>query len=670
MQIILKLKSVVLTLTCLVVSFHTSAQDTSAIEQIILNADRTEVSTQAKPPTTSYLGNVKAYHKGAFIFCDNAILKGNSLYAAGNVSIIQHDTVQVYSDTLIYQGDSSLAYLIGGVILINGNDTLYTEELVHNLSTKIARYNKRAQMKTGGTKLKSQLGEYNTSLKEAWFYQKVSIESDSLYVTTDTLRYLTEEGQSNWKSPGIVKTKDAKLYSESGNYNSKSEVGIFIGNAEYLADTVTATADTMYYDGKIDLMSLKGKALYFTPSDSAKGDAIYYNKSTDSISISGNADYIGKANKAKADTIIFNKKSDQFDVKGKSELVDGSVFIKGDNVKYDKKSKFGKAVGNVYYQDTLEKMEVWADTLDYNGSVNYMRATSKGSKKPVYSSVMDDDTLFLSAKVLISSEKYITKKDSTRVLILITDSLSANQLFNTLQDTITYLTADKDVLLYSKNMQALADSMQFDGKDSVFTFFKNPILWTDSTQMTGDTIAITLENEKVSQLKLLKNSLVVTSPDQKYFNQIKGKSIVSKFDDEGDMKTMRVDGNAQLLYYLMDDEDDSYIGVNTTDCSAMLFLFDSSKIQQINFYNKPNSKISPMKGTDHDKIKLEGFILRFDERPLSKTDVFSYVPKQPTLPIQSAGPKGPTQSAPPTQSSRPSNPIPPSNRTSNRRTGQ
>jgi hypothetical protein len=268
-----------------------------------------------------------------------------------------------------------------------------------------------------------------------------------------------------------------------------------------------------------------------------------------------------------------------------------------------------------------------------------MRATSKLGKKPVYASVLDNDTLYISALILTSSEKYITKNDTSTKLMIQNDSLNAEQLYNKVTDTLTYFTADKEVILYSRDLQAISDSLQFDGRDSIFTFYRDPVLWTDSTQMTGDTVAISLRNEKVNDLKIFKNCFVLTSPDYKFFNQIKGRALVAAFDEEGKISKMNITGNAQLRYYMIDDEEDAYIGVNLTECSSMSFIFDSSKIQQINFYSNPSSSLLPMKGTDHEKIKLEGFKNRFDERPKSSSQVFTYKAKKGEVSFGSSNPK-------------------------------
>ncbi len=83
---------------------------------------------------------------------------------------------------------------------------------------------------------------------------------------------------------------------------------------------------------------------------------------------------------------------------------------------------------------------------------------------------------------------------------------------------------------------------------------------------------------------------------------------------------MDVDGDAQIVYYLTDDEK-AYSGVNTTEASNMSFLLKDNKITDIRNYREPKSKVLPMKKTDHEAIKVKGFIWNIDKRPSGEKDL-------------------------------------------------
>lgn len=669
------------------------ATSISSQDQIKVTADSFVVNNTIQPAITTYYNNVQAYHNGSFIYCNNAILKGNDLYAVGKVSILSSDTTEMYGDTLIYLGDSSVAYLVKDVVLVKGPDTLYSTDLKYDMNSKLASYTNKALMISGKDKLKSQIGSYNSATKEAWFYKKVSIEGDSLYMVTDTLHFFTDTKFAEWFSPSIINSKNSKLYSGKGQYDIGKKLGVFWENAQYQEDTITAVGDTILYDGAKELVKLLGRARYFSNSDTATADSIYYSKLEENITLVGDGIYVGQDTKASGARITYDKKNDEFKFVGKSVIEDDPVFINAEKLDYNKKSKKGLAIGNVIYRDTVEKIIIWADTLDSDGSINYMRATSEKGK-PVLGTEVDGDTLFVSALVITSFQKIIDPSmikvdslnikdsaliDSTKLIIkeviknkpssdtlklktvnankespenktskgnksvevdslnlkigaidstmIISDSTSI-QL-----DTIDYMSAIGDVVIYKKDMQARCDSMIFNSRDSIFSLIKNPVLWIDTTQMTGDTIELGLVNGKLNSLVIKNNGLILNSQDGIYYNQIQGKKINGIFEDGG-LESMKVNGNAQMLYYMIDDKDTSYIGVNITESSYFVFKFTDKKISDIRYYVNANSKILPMEGTDHEEIKFKGFVLRFGEKPKSKEELFvRKIVKIPTVDI-------------------------------------
>ena len=106
-----------------------------------------------------------------------------------------------------------------------------------------------------------------------------------------------------------------------------------------------------------------------------------------------------------------------------------------------------------------------------------------------------------------------------------------------------------------------------------------------------------------------------------FFNQIKGRDIVAHFDSS-ELRKMDVLGNAQSVYYPLDDEG-SYVGVNKTICSEMTMFFGNNTIEEILFITQLEGSLEPMAGTDHDALKLPGFNWQGSPpRPRSIDDLF------------------------------------------------
>jgi hypothetical protein len=210
--------------------------------------------------------------------------------------------------------------------------------------------------------------------------------------------------------------------------------------------------------------------------------------------------------------------------------------------------------------------------------------------------LINDDSLYLAADTLYSFTRDSTGADSTRVLI-----------------------AHRNVRVFKSDFQAVCDSLVYEASDSVFQFFIVPVLWSDTSQFTADTIRAFLENEKIERVQLRQNSFLINSTDEVYFNQIKGRDIVAFFKDDS-IRTMQVNGSGETVYYIQDDQK-AYITANKTTCSRMTIIFENNEVRDILFYTQPQGQTYPMKKLSPQKLQMAGFSWRIKERPKSKNDL-------------------------------------------------
>ncbi|MFN7117989.1 MAG: hypothetical protein ACK4TA_14400 [Saprospiraceae bacterium] len=198
----------------------------------------------------------------------------------------------------------------------------------------------------------------------------------------------------------------------------------------------------------------------------------------------------------------------------------------------------------------------------------------------------------------------------------------ATQTIDTLKnDTVRTLFAYYKVRIYKKNLQAVCDSLSYITTDSTFRLFKDPIVWSDTSQFVADTVHILLKNERIDRVLLRNNAFIVNSPDEVFFNQIKGRNITAYFDST-ELRRMNVEGNAEAVYYALDDKG-GYVGVNKTVASEMLLNFGNNQIDNIRFYEKPKSDLLPMRQANHEELKMPGFRWETRLRPRSPDDVLT-----------------------------------------------
>jgi lipopolysaccharide export system protein LptA len=462
---------------------------------------------------------------------------------------------------------------------------------------KVAYYDERALLKSSDSELRSQRGYYDMNSKNAYFYGNVTAVNPDFFLKSDSLIFNTEMERAFFIAPTIINQGASKIYCESGYYDIDDKEAKFADNAQYKKEDEISTADTIFYSSINDKITLTGNAIYRKTNEYAKAEIIDYDQKNDIISLTGDAYYENETSKVKGEKIVYNKVTDRFITKGRSSVSDKGSILEAEDIDYDKKTGNGIAIGDVIFKDTINNSSIYCDTLllTKNDSLESSKAIGFNLKPQIISIDDDNDTLFISADTLYSY-KIVKQLDSLTL------------------DTIQYMLGDNDVKIFKSDFQAVADSLIYNDKDSLFTLFDKPIVWSDSTQIFGDTIEMYLKNKKIDRMHFIQKAMIVNTSDMIYFTQIQGKTIFADFLDNK-INKMKVQGNARSLYY-MQDEAKAYVGVNKTDCSLIIFNFSENEIQNIRFYINPISEALPMKNTNHESLKLDGFKWYGERRPL------------------------------------------------------
>jgi len=246
--------------------------------------------------------------------------------------------------------------------------------------------------------------------------------------------------------------------------------------------------------------------------------------------------------------------------------------------------------------------------------------TEMAGKKP--------DSLSKKADSLVKPGNVVKKIDAA---VKTTDSLLKKNAKDSLPlnplDTVKTrsIKAYHNVRVYKSNMQAKADSLFYTSADSTLRWYGNPILWSQNSQQTGDTIYLRLKNNKLNTLQVIDNAFQVNvNADSAKFNQIKGKLITAFFKD-GELSTMFVDGNAESVYYNRGN-DSAYTDMNQTVSSRIKIIFQNKEIRHILTVKEPEGIRVPIAELKED-VLLTGFTWKPELRPLSKKEVINGKPK-------------------------------------------
>lgn len=407
--------------------------------------------------------------------------------------------------------------------------------------------------------------DYDGNTKKILSWGKVILRDPKMTLKTDTLQFNRTEKLLIYDDYATIQDSASVLKSKNGKY--------FLNEKKFTA-TVNVTIDSE--DSFIESEHLD----YYTNS----GRSFLYGPSTITDKNDPNKIYTEKG--------YYNTRTDiSHFIKNNKLYLDGKT-IKADSIYYAKKRGFAAAVKNIKIIDTVENFVAkgnYAELFEQKDSI-FLK------DQAVAISVVEQDSMYIHGDVI-----RVTGKPEKRKI---------NTFYN--------------VKIFKSDLQGKCDSLFTDQATGITKMFVKPVLWSQKSQITGDSIFLlsNKETEKLDSLKVLGNSFIIQqdSLDPNNFNQINGKRMYGKFKDD-ELSSMLVEGNGQAINYNRNKE-----GVLETItkqlCSNILFTFENSEVTSINCRIQSDGKTYPPTDFPEPERKLRGFVWREIERPLKKEDIF------------------------------------------------
>lgn len=424
---------------------------------------------------------------------------------------------------------------------------------------------------------------YDGKIKLAVAKQQVVLDNNEMLLKTDTLYFDRIKNIAYYPSNGTVYDSLTTINSKRGTYISdnkkyKFEDKVVVNNPDF---TLTSKRMDFYTETK---------------------HAFFYG----ATKIIGE-DYVIRCNQG-----FYNTDSKEGYFKKNASVDYNNRNIIGDSIYFNDEIKYASATQNIRITDTINNSFI---TGNY-GQVFKEKDSAMVTHRALAINLVEKDSLFIHADTLVATgppeERIIRGFHDVRIfkedLSGKTDSIHFNQNSGRAK-LIRRPINDRDLQYLTP--QEIAD--------------RNPILWSDESQMTGDEIHLTIDNEKevLDSLLIYNNAFVIEqdSLDAANFNQIKGLQLKGKFKGKR-LEMVDVIQNTEMVYYLYDDETQELTGIDKAICSALRLEFVDSGIEKITFFTNPDGIVYPPKDLPENTRQLLGFTWREDERIYSKKDLF------------------------------------------------
>jgi len=386
-------------------------------------------------------------------------------------------------------------------------------------------------------------------------------------LNTDSLDYDRLYGNAYFFEGGTLTDKKDRLVSDWGQYNTTTKEAVFYYNVKLRSEKNTVVTDTLHYDTRLSLAHAVGPTVITSDTTVVNTNNAWLDTNTDFARLYG-----------------------------RSTIVDGHKTIIGDSLFHNNTTKENQAWGDVVYVDSENQNSLNCDYAEYNEETGFGYATGRALLKDF----SQGDTLYVHADTF----KIVTfdiKTDSVR----------------------RELHAYSKVKAYRTDVQAVCDSMVFTSIDSCLTMYRDPIVWNENRQLLGEVVKVYMNDSTIREAYVIGQALSIEKVDEEnHYNQVSSREMQSYFQDGAVRQAVSL-GNVKLIYYVIDEKDSSFIGLNYAETDTMrLYLSKERKLQRVWMRPNPVGVLFPMTQIPSDRYLLREFAWFEELRPIDKDDVF------------------------------------------------
>ncbi len=448
-------------------------------------------------------------------------------------------------------------------------------------------------------------------------------DNDSINTYSDYLRYFGNEKTAYLK--GNVKLTDGKgtLTTPDLNYDLNTHIGIYTQSGKVVSDKTVLTSTEGYYYGETKDVYFKKNVVLINPDYKVTTDTLLFNTYAN-VATFVVPTVITSGDKRKIYTSdgYYDLTNKQAYFGKRPHIVDSTTILDADSVASNDTTKESEASGNVVYKDTAQGVTIFSNNLKSNGSQSSFLAT----QKPVMVIKQDKDSIYIAADTFFSAKLSNLRKYRTVPVIL--DSLPAHDSIviadsgKAKQDSAKdrFIEAYYNVKIFSDSMQAVGDSLFYSSEDSAFRLFKDPVVWSRESQISGDTIYVYTLDKKPKRMYIFENAISIQKVGPDYYNQVKGRTLNAYFIN-GDLDWVHAKGNAESIYYAQDDSS-KFIGANQASADVIDMYFVNKQADRVVFRSNLVGTSYPMRQIDSNAMRLRNFKWLDDRRPKTKYDLF------------------------------------------------
>lgn len=500
---------------------------------------------------------------------DSISVKQGETLTADTVTTKKTLVYLLHADTVSYDKEVMKAdaqFLEGNVSFRHDSSYMYCDSAYFFEATNSLEAFSNVRMEQGDTLfVYGNYLFYDGDTQIAYLRENVRMENGQVTLFTDSLNYERIPDIGYYFDGGLIVDSLNQLSSFYGQYSPGTKLAIFNDSVRLENPNFTLYSDTLHYDTESKIATILGPSIIVSDSGTIHSSRGWYN--------------------TEANTSL---------LLDRSEVYSGNRVLIGDSISYDQDAGFGEAFGNMCLQDTAQKVMLEGQYGFYNERTEYAFATDSAR----FLEYSQGDTLYLHA-----------------------DTLEMMSIDSTARE----IKAFYGVRFYRTDMQGVCDSMQFNTRDSILYMYRDPVLWNEQYQISGDTIVIYMNDSTIDYAHVIQYAFAVQHLDSTYYNQLKGNDLKAYFEGQA-VRQIDVEGNAESIFYPLDNG--AMIGLNETKSGFLTIWVKDNALERLKIWPSPQGTLTPIPDLKPEQKTLKDFYWFDYLRPKNKDDIYQVVKRR------------------------------------------
>jgi lipopolysaccharide export system protein LptA len=288
----------------------------------------------------------------------------------------------------------------------------------------------------------------------------------------------------------------------------------------------------------------------------------------------------------------------------------GDMVLTAKNAEYFTDDKRAFFTGDVVVVDSV--MTTTSDSLTYFETDE--RSIAVGRVRVTHRE--DGVTVFADSLLHFSRERYTSVPKNPRLVQIDTTSdgtidtlVVVSNVMESFRDTTNRFVAKDSVVMVRGDLASRSGIATYYTQRDVIILQQQPIVWYAQSQVTGDSIAVMLEERKLRSLFVSGRAMAISLTDSAYpqrYDQLTARELTMHFENQ-QIRHIDAETNARSLYYVFEENGPN--GVNRSSGDKIRIEFVDGKVEEITIVGGVEGQYYPelMLAQRESAYNLDGF---------------------------------------------------------------